>query len=98
MTVVSTVRPIDNRELVGDGIDPSQFRAVRALVMRGRREAAGLAVEDAVKVLAVGAATITTRIVIGHAAEAILQLAQENRCDLLVVGARGLTGMMATAV
>lgn len=96
--VVSAVRPIHNRDLMRDGVDPAQFRAVRTLVMRARREAANRAVEETVRVLAVGAATITTRIVIGHAAEAIPRLAQENRCDLLVLGSRGLTGMMATAM
>jgi nucleotide-binding universal stress UspA family protein len=96
--VVSTVRPVHNRELEREQTDRSQFPSMRALLTRGRREAATRAVAETVKVLAPSGVSVRRRIVTGHAAEAIPRLAKQEQRELLVLGSRGLTGMMATAM
>ena len=96
--VVSTVRPVHNRDLAMEQTDRSQFRSMRALLTQGRREAATRAVADTVKVLAPSGVSVRRSIVTGHAAEAIPRLAKREQRELLVLGSRGLTGMMATAM
>lgn len=98
VVVLSTVRPVGPRELALGGVEQGESRKARAQILQGRRAAAHKAIEETVNVVRLSGATITTRIVTGHPVEAIPRMAKRDRCDLLVVGSRGLTGMRAMAM
>lgn len=98
VTVLTTVRPIDNRELAMQGLSLDELRAVRAQLRRGRLAAARQAIANTVQVLRAAGTTIETRILTGHPGEEIPHLAKQEGCDLLVLGSRGLTGKMAMAM
>ena len=99
VTVVTTLRPIEARNL---GTQKGSLKAgpgsVRAQLMHARRASAEKAVEETLAVLRTSGLVLKTRILIGHPAEAIPAEAKKVRCNLLVVGSRGLTGKMAMAL
>lgn len=72
--------------------------SVRAQLTQARRASAEKAVEETLAVLQPSGLVPRTRILVGHPAEAIPAEAKKVRCDLLVLGSRGLTGTMAVAL
>lgn len=49
--------------------------------------------EEAQKLAAAEGITVTTNVIPGHPAEALVNLAEEENYDLIVLGARGLSGI-----
>jgi nucleotide-binding universal stress UspA family protein len=98
VTVVSAVRPIETRELVLRGIAEKEARETQARLLRARRAVAHRAAEETASLLTGSVATVSTRVVTGSPGEAIPKAAKRDKCDLLVVGARGLSGMEAVVL
>lgn len=99
VTVLTAVKPVEARDLLAFGDTAKQGpRALRAEVSRSRRAVAQKALEDTLRVLRPSALTLKTRTVTGHPAEAIPRQAKKEKCSLLVIGSRGLTGTMAMAL
>jgi nucleotide-binding universal stress UspA family protein len=98
VTVATVVRPMEGPALAVRAASPEEAAALRAQVKRGRQAVAERALKETADVLRLSAATVTSRIVTGHPVEAIVRLAKKERADLLVVGSRGLRGMMAKAM
>ncbi|MEW6544724.1 MAG: universal stress protein [Nitrospirota bacterium] len=99
ITVLSAARPISPLDIArGAGGDKRKARELAAELMKSRLEAAQRAVERTVKIASLSGATIKTSLVTGHPAEVIPRAARRSRCDLLVIGSRGLTGREATAL
>ncbi len=95
IVLVSAVRPIEKRDVAVDTTGRRQGASLRTLLLRGRREAASKAVARTLEVLKPAGVEVRTRIVMGHAADVIPRLAQDEQCELLVLGSRGLTGLTA---
>lgn len=95
-TVLTTVKPVESRDLIVFGNAMTRGpRALRAEVSRARRASAQKVLEDTLRVLRLSGLTVKSRIVTGHPAEAIPREAKKEKCSLLVIGSRGLTGTMA---
>lgn len=98
VTVVSAVRPVEARELTLEEEGRATARGLHAQVAQARRVAASRAIEETVEVLRPSGAAVKTLMLSGHPAETIPRQAKEDRCHLLVVGSRGLTGKTAMAM
>lgn len=96
--LVSVVHPLGAVKAVLDRFQSAESRTMQAEFLRSRRAAARKAITDTLGLLKGVQATIRTRVVAGHPAEAIARAARREGVDLLVVGARGLTGVKAVAL
>jgi nucleotide-binding universal stress UspA family protein len=99
VTVFSVARPVEARDISRySTMTKRGLSSLRTELGRARRDAANRSIEETLTVLRPAGLRTKTRVVIGHPAEAISGYAKKERCDLLVVGSRGLTGVMAMAM
>ncbi len=98
IVVVSVVRPLGAVQVVLDRFQSAESRTMRAEFLRSRRAAARKAIAETLEVLKGVPANIRTVVLAGHPAEAIARSARRDDVDLLVLGARGLTGVKAVAL
>lgn len=98
IVVVSVVRPLGAAQAVLDRFQSAESRAMRADLLRSRRAAARRAIAVTVEALKGRPADIRAVMLAGHPAEAIVRAARRDGVDLLVIGARGFTGVKAVAL
>lgn len=98
IVVVSVVRPLGAAQAVLDRFQSAESRAMRADLLRSRRAAARRAIAVTVEALKGRPADIRAVVLAGHPAEAIVRAARRDGVDLLVIGARGFTGVKAVAL
>lgn len=98
VTIVSAVRPLGAEKAVLERFQNVESRRMETEFLRNRRAAARKAIADTMDLLKGTQATIRTRVVVGHPAQAIVRAARCDAVDLLVVGSRGLTGVKAVAL
>lgn len=94
--LVSVVRAVDKREMELYRTETGQSPAsVREQLRRLRRDAGHLALTHTQAVLKKSRAAVAARVLVGTPAEVLSREARRRRCDLLVMGSRGLTGRLA---
>lgn len=94
--VVSVLRPIDAREVdLYRAESKASPAAVRAQLQRLRRDAGRLALSQTEAVVRAAGAELQSKVVVGNPTDVLPREAKRRRCDLLVVGSRGLTGKLA---
>ena len=71
----------------------SQLRGLANEVIQARKQAGARMLEKARRALKRSEVTADTLVAEGHPAEAVLDVAERSRADLVVMGSRGLTGM-----
>lgn len=98
IVVVSVVRPLGAAQAVLDRFQSAESRAMRADLLRSRRAAARKAIAVTVEALKGRPAKIRAVVLAGHPAEAIVRAARRDGVDVLVIGARGFTGVKAVAL
>jgi nucleotide-binding universal stress UspA family protein len=98
IVVVSVVRPLGAAQAVLDRFQGAESRTMRADLLRSRRAAARKAIAATLEVLKGRPANIRAVVLAGHPAEAIVRAARRDGVDLLVIGARGFTGVKALAL
>lgn len=98
IVVVSVVRPLGAAQAVLDRFQSVESRAMRADLLRSRRAAARRAIAVTVEALKGRPAKIRAVVLAGHPAEAIVRAARRDGVDVLVIGARGFTGVKAVAL
>ncbi len=98
IVVVSVVRPLGAAQAVLDRFQGAESRTMRADLLRSRRAAARKALAMTLEILKGRSANIRAVVLSGHPAEAIVRAARRDGADLLVIGARGFTGMKAVAL
>ncbi len=96
--VVSVVRPLGAVQAVLERCQPAESRNMQAEFLRSRRAAARKAIAETLEMLKGTEATLRAWVIAGHPAEAIARAARRAGADLLVLGARGLTGVKAVAL
>ena len=98
IVVVCVVRPLGAAQAVLDRFQHDESRTMRVDLLRSRRAVARKAIADTVEVLKGVPGNIRTVVLAGHQAEAIVRAARRDEADLLVIGARGFTGVKAVAL
>ena len=97
--MVSVVRPVDKREVDLYRAETGQSPAsIREQLRRLHRDAGHLALTHTQAVLKRARVATGARVVVGSPAEVLPREAKRCRCDLLVMGSRGLRGQMADIV
>lgn len=96
--VVCVVRPLGVAQAVLDRFQRGESRTMRAGLLRSRRSAARKAIAETLERLQGVQANIRTVVLGGHPAEAIVRAARRDEADVLVLGARGFTGVKALAL
>ena len=96
--VVSVVRPLGAAQVVLDRFQRGESRTMQAGLLRSRRSASRKAIAETLERLQGVQANIRTVVLAGHPAEAIVRAARRDEADVLVLGARGFTGVKALAL
>lgn len=94
--LVSVLHPVDAREVELYREETKQSAAsVRTQLRRLRQDAGREAVRQTAALLQGGGAEVASSVLIGYPVDVLPREAKRRRCDLLVVGSRGLTGKLA---
>lgn len=97
--LVSVVRPVDPKEVEVYRADSKDNAAsVRTQLRRLRHDAGKLALAQTETVVRRSKAAVLSRMLVGRPADVLPREAKRSRCDLLVVGSRGVTGKSAEMV
>lgn len=96
LDLVSVVRPVEVREVELYRSETGQSPvSVRAQLRRLRRDAGHYALAQTQAAMQGFGVDLQTAMLVGHPADVLPREAKRRRCDLLVVGSRGLTGRLA---
>lgn len=98
VTIVSVMRPLGAEKTVLERFQADESRKMEAAFLRQRRAGARKAITGCERLLRDASITVRGRVIAGHPAEVIVRAARRDAADLLVVGARGLTGVKAAAL